>query len=166
MDTLDVIRSQYKASLEMLNQAILKCPESIWDDPVDKTKFWRIAYHTLFYVHLYLQGSEQEFVPWEKHCKDYQYLGTISWDSNRQPKIGEPFTKGDLLDYLDLCLQQVDEKTQKLILDAESGFAWLPFNKLELQIYNIRHIQQHTGELMERLGSRAAIDLDWIGMKY
>ncbi|MEW6285814.1 MAG: hypothetical protein AB1509_06275 [Chloroflexota bacterium] len=24
-------------------------------------------------------------------------------------------------------------------------------NKLELQIYNIRHIQQHTGELYERL---------------
>ncbi len=166
MEPLDVIRSQYKASLEMLKQAIIKCPESIWDDPVDKTKFWRIAYHALFYVHLYLQSSEQEFIPWEKHRKDHQFLGTISWDSNRQPEIGEPFTKVDLLDYLDLCLQQVDEKTEKLILEAESGFTWLPFNKFELQIYTLRHTQQHTGELMERLGSRAAIDLDWIGMKY
>ena len=37
--------------------------------------------------------------------------------------------------------------------------------KLELQIYNLRHLQQHTGELMERLGSRAGIDVDWVGMK-
>jgi len=27
-----------------------------------------------------------------------------------------------------------------------SGFDWLPFDKLELQFYNIRHIMQHTGE--------------------
>jgi len=50
-------------------------------------------------------------------------------------------------------------------LEAESGFYWLPFNKLELQFYNIRHIQQHTGELYERLGTRANIELDWVGMQ-
>jgi hypothetical protein len=49
--------------------------------------------------------------------------------------------------------------------EAESGFYWLPMNKLELQIYNIRHLQQHTGELMERLGSRAGVEVDWVGMK-
>jgi hypothetical protein len=65
-----------------------------------------------------------------------------------------------------VCQQQVDEKMRQLELDAESGFSWLPFSKLELQLYNIRHIQQHTGELMERLGTCANIDIDWIGMKH
>ena len=106
---------------------------------------WHIAYHVLFYTHLYLQGSEQEFLPWAKHRKDYQSF---------QPEIREPFTKEDILAYLDVCQQQVDEKARQLTLDAESGFSWLPFGKLELQLYNIRHIQQHTGELMERLGTR------------
>jgi hypothetical protein len=52
-----------------------------------------------------------------------------------------------------------------LDLEAESGFNWLPFDKLELQIYNIRHIQQHTGELYERLGTSGSIELSWVGMK-
>jgi len=40
---------------------------------------------------------------------------------------------------------------------------WLSFGKLELQLYNLRHLGQHTGELMERLGTRAALDVDWVG---
>ena len=49
-------------------------------------------------------------------------------------------------------------------LEAESGFDWLAFNKLELQFYNIRHLQQHVGELCERLGM-GKVDVDWVGMK-
>jgi hypothetical protein len=52
-----------------------------------------------------------------------------------------------------------------LDLKAESGFYWLPFDKLELQFYNIRHVQQHTGELCERLGARGDLQVDWVGMK-
>ncbi len=44
----------------------------------------------------------------------------------------------------------------------ESGFFWLPFGKLELQFYNIRHLQHHTGELFERLGA-VGVTLDWVG---
>jgi hypothetical protein len=54
----------------------------------------------------------------------------------------------------------------QLDLAAESGFYWLPFDKAELQIYNIRHLQQDAGELMERLGSRAGLDVEWVGMKH
>jgi hypothetical protein len=48
-------------------------------------------------------------------------------------------------------------------LESESGFDWYPVNKLELQFINIRHIQQHTGELFETLGTRENIELDWMG---
>ncbi len=118
----------------MLKQAIAKCPESIWDDPGDKTSFWRIAYHALFYAHLYLQRTEQEFRPWVKHREDYQFLGPLPWPPHRRPVIGEPFTQEDLLAYVDVCQQQVDEKTRQLEPDADSGFAWLHCGKLELQL--------------------------------
>jgi hypothetical protein len=36
---------------------------------------------------------------------------------------------------------------------------------LELQIYSIRHIMQHAGELMERLGARTDVEIDWVGRK-
>ena len=48
-------------------------------------------------------------------------------------------------------------------LDADSGFHWYPVNKLELQFINIRHIQQHTGELYETLGIREGAELRWVG---
>lgn len=163
MDTQPILRSQYLAALEMLKQTILKCPDTIWDDPTDKTKFWHIAYHALFYTHLYLQDSEQEFRAWSRHREDYQFMGRIPWPPHNLPAIGEPYTQADVLAYLEICQQQVDEKTMQLKPDAPSGFYWLPFSKLELQIYSIRHLQQHTGELMERLGTRANLELDWVG---
>jgi hypothetical protein len=68
-----------------------------------------------------------------------------------------------VLEYLAFCQQQVLDRAPATNLDAASGFDWLPFNKLELQMYNIRHLQQHAGELMERLGSRAGMEIDWVG---
>jgi hypothetical protein len=157
------ISSQYHATLEMLKQAIVQCPHEMWDDPAQKNRFWHIAYHALFYTHLYLQHEEADFVPWEKQQDAYCSLGS---DPARpeEPETGTPYEKGDLLDYLAFCRNVVDDLVPALDLDAESGFRWIPFNKLELQFYNIRHVQQHTGELCERLGVQAGIDVQWVGM--
>jgi hypothetical protein len=154
MDYRQIIRSQFLATLEMLKQAIEKCPDALWDDPADKNRFWHVAYHALFYTHLYLQPTEQGFKPWAKQRKAHD----LSQEA-------EPYSRGEVLEYLAFCQQQVIEQVPQLNLEAESGFYWLSFNKAELQIYNIRHLQQHAGELMERLGSRAGLDVDWVGMK-
>jgi hypothetical protein len=164
MDLSKAIRSQYLSALEMLKQTIVECPESIWNDPSDKTKFWHIAYHALFYTHLYLQENEQAFTPWSKHRQEYQYIGQLPWPPHSAPQIGEPYDRETVLEYLAFCQQQVTERVPQLDLEATSGFDWLPFGKLELQFYTIRHIQQHTGELMERLGTRAKLELGWVGM--
>ena len=162
MNLPEVIISQYLASLAMLEQAIAKCPQSIWNDPGSKEKFWHIAYHTLFYTHLYLQDSPETFTPWLKHRQEYQYLGQVPWSPHAPPQIGEPYDRDDLLEYLAFCQRQVAERVPQLNLEAASGFDWLAFSKLELQIYTIRHIQQHTGELMERLGTQADVNIDWV----
>ena len=148
MDIKQVIQSQYHAALGMLEQAIEKCPESVWYDPNVKFRIWSKAYHTIFYVHLYLQNAEKDFKVWEKH---------------HDPDGDEPFTKGEVLEYLDFARKQVMERVPVTDLDAESGFHWYPVNKLELHFINIRHIQQHAGELYETLGTREQIELDWIG---
>lgn len=150
----------------MLKQTISKCPASIWSSPNDKTKFWHVAYHALFYTHLYLQDSLQTFIPWNKHRDEYQFIGQVPWPPHSPPKIGEPYEKEDLLDFLAFCQHHVVERVPQLNLEAPSGFEWLPCGKFELQIYNIRHLQQHTGELMERLGTRVDVELNWIGMKH
>ncbi|KPJ52053.1 hypothetical protein AMJ39_08795 [candidate division TA06 bacterium DG_24] len=45
-----------------------------------------------------------------------------------------------------------------------SGFPWLPFNRFELHLYNIRHIQHHAGQLIERLRSQGVTDFEWVGI--
>ena len=159
----EAIISQYLSVLEMLEQTIVKCPDAIWNNSGDKTRFWHIAYHVLFYAHLYLQDSEQTFTAWTRHRDEYQFIGQVPWPPHAQPKIGEPYDRETVLEYLAFCRQQVVERVTHLDLDAASGFPWLPFSKLELQIYNIRHLQQHTGELMERVGTRAGLEIDWVG---
>lgn len=63
MDATPLLQSQYLAALAMLEEAVQKCPAPIWDDTQDKNCFWRVAFHTLFYTHLYLQPDEAAYRP-------------------------------------------------------------------------------------------------------
>ena len=82
-----------------------------------------------------------------------------------KPEIGEPYSKEEILEYLDVCKKEAEEKVSAMDLNAESGFYWLPFKKLELQFYNIRHIQHHTGALIDRLRTKENIGVGWVAMK-
>jgi hypothetical protein len=77
-----------------------------------------------------------------------------------------PYSKAELLEYLTDVQGQVAETVALLDLVGKSGFRWLPYSKLELQFYNIRHLQQHTGELCEKQGEVANIDVEWNGTSY
>jgi hypothetical protein len=148
MDIKAILQSQYLASLAMLKEAIFKCPPQVWDVPEDTFKFWSKAYHTVFYAHLYLQQAEKDFVEWEKH---------------HDPDGDIPFTKDEVLEYLALAEQEVRRCVPVSELEADSGFHWYPVNKLEMHLINIRHIQQHAGEMYECLGMRENIELHWVG---
>jgi hypothetical protein len=155
MNANEAILSQYLAALEMLKQAVSQCPPLRWNDPSDKNKSWHIAYHALFFTHLYAQVSIDEFKSWAHHRPDAESLGK---------PLDPPYTPVEVLAYLDFCAQDLQAKLPLTNLEAESsGFHWLPFGKLELQIYNIRHLQHHAAELMERLGEQEGIELPWIG---
>ena len=71
--------------------------------------------------------------------------------------------KEDVLEYVDICRAEVDARTPTLDLAVASGFEWLPFDKLELQLYSLRHLTMHLGELADRLGNQG-IDVAWWAM--
>ena len=58
------LKSQYRASLAMLREAIEKCPDTLWARESDLNKTWQVAYHALYFVHLYAQPTLEDFVPW------------------------------------------------------------------------------------------------------
>jgi hypothetical protein len=73
----------------------------------------------------------------------------------------EALYEGHVLEYLEHCRSHIELSVPSLSLEAQSGFHWLPFNKLELQFYNIRHVQHHTGQLADRLRTAANLGVDW-----
>ena len=158
METPAILISQYLASLEMLKQTITQCPESIWNAQADRNKFWHTAYHALFFTHLYVSDSEETFSPWIKHRAGYEDFEGL--------KDFVPYEKETILEYLSFCQHEVAGRLPRMHLDEQEGFGDRTMSKFELQIYSIRHIMQHAGELMERLGSRTGAEIDWVGWKH
>jgi hypothetical protein len=160
MDIKPAIIDQYGAALEMLRLAIVQFPGARWNDPHNRKKFWQVAYHALFYTHLYLHDGLNNFKAWDKHRSEIHRLGSAP----AQAEVVEPYSREEVLEFFEVCRQMVTDKVTAHDLEAPSGFEWLPFSKLELQLYNIRHIQHHTAELIEWLGANENIDVDWVGM--
>lgn len=164
MNIQEVFISQYAAGFAMLKNAVSACDKELWDSERDKNRFWRIAYHALFYTDLYLSIDEKHFAPWTHHHDDYQILGdNTPWPPHHAVKIGTPYTPNDVLAYCARLQNTLAERINALDFKAPSGFFWLPFNKLELQIYNIRHLQHHAGQLIDRLRERQGAGIEWIG---
>ena len=59
----DVLRRQFGAAIAMLENAIRACPDQLWSDRERQPEFWYLAYHTLFFLDLYLSDATKEFAP-------------------------------------------------------------------------------------------------------
>lgn len=156
MDIVSILISQYLASLEMLRQTIVACPEDMWNAPDDRNKFWQTAFHALYFTHEYLwENTPGDFVFWEKHRP-----GIEDFDPSHEVA---PYDKEAILEYLAFYQREVVDKVPKMDLAAMEKSGDRSYTMLELQIYTIRHIMQHTGELLERLSGRTAKEIDWVG---
>jgi len=157
-----VVASQIRASLAMLRAAIDACPESLWDRVDDRNRFWAIAYHAVFYAHLYLSPSEQEFGPFERAVDGRDGFGRTDLGDWSKLDASDVYSREDVLAYCD----HVDGLVAKLVastpFDAPSGFHWLPFTKGEAHLYNLRHIQHHAGQLADRLRRDAGLGTKWV----
>jgi len=151
------LKSQYHASLSMLRTAIRRCPDNLWTSRGGHAnQFWRIAYHTLYYTHLYLQANNRIFSPWEHHQPGIHHMDKPMRGSRR------PYTKAEVLAYWSLCRSMVDDAVDALDLtNPQSGFSWYKVPKMEHQIVNIRHIQYHQAQLADRLRVATGAGVGW-----
>jgi DinB superfamily len=165
VDVQSALRSQYHAALRTLHEAIEKCPDGMWSDTGDgSAPFWRVAYHTLYFAHLYLQPNQEAFRPWARHREEAQYISSLPREPHRPPRACEPYTREELLQYCDECDAMIDRGVDALDLSApQCGFPWYKMPTLEHQIVNIRHIQHHAAILSARLRRSAGIAINWVG---
>ncbi len=63
MNVQAALKGQYHAAMSMLRETIEKCPDEMWAGGDYAVPFWHVAYHTLFFTHLYLMPDEKAFQP-------------------------------------------------------------------------------------------------------
>jgi hypothetical protein len=162
-----ILKSQYHAALAMLRDAVEQCPDDLWTAPGHVSAFWQVAYHTIFFTHLYLHRDDKSFEPWPGHQRNVQQQDGLTRPpdpASTLPVLPNPYTKAEVLAYWQVCDDFVDAAVDALDLVApECGFWWYKVSKLEHQLINLRHAQHHAAQLADRL--RAATDqhVKWVG---
>jgi len=161
------LKGQYHASLEMVREAIEKCPDELWLDAGPKNAFWQAAYHALFFAHLYMGQDAEVFVPWAEHQRDNQNEDGIAGEPDPKsalPLLPNPYTKDQALRYWAIVDGMVDRTVDALDLRRDdSGFSWYTMSKVEHQILSVRHIQHHAAQLADRLRAARGVGIRWVG---
>jgi len=136
------IWSQFGAAIDMLANAIEACPESLWGDRSQKPEYWYVAFHTLFYLDLYLSESEVGFRPPAPFTLDEM--------DERGLMPDRVYTKEELERYLEHGRRKCQETIAGMTTERASrrcGFSWLDLSVGDMLLYNMRHVQHHAGQL-------------------
>ena len=165
---------QFGAAIDMLDNALLACPASLWQErlwstpppaefPPQFAEFWYVAFHALVWLDLYLSGApEEEFAPPAPFTQ-----GMID---SPEALPERPYTREELRAYLSSTRQKCRARILALTDEQARRPVEYPWSQgqsigfLELQLYNLRHIQEHAAQLSLFLGqhSIAGEALDWV----
>ncbi|TMQ61992.1 MAG: DinB family protein [Candidatus Eisenbacteria bacterium] len=58
-----ILWQQFGAAIDMLENALLACPEELWNDRSRRPEYWYVVFHTLFFLDFYLSDSPEGFTP-------------------------------------------------------------------------------------------------------
>jgi hypothetical protein len=141
----------------MLENALLACPDELWGDRSRRPEFWYLAYHTLFFLDLYLSGSVEGFAPPAPF--------TLDEIDARGILPERVYTKDELQSYLEHGRQKCRATIEALTEEKarrRCEFSWGEVSFAELILYNMRHVQHHAAQL--NLILRQTIDSapDWV----
>jgi len=135
------VASQFEAALAMLKQCVTACPSEYWEGKIANDTFRYVAYHTLFFAEFYLSTSDAEFKLHHFHDRGGDERG-----KQASPGLSQP----DTLEYARLVHQKLrDALAAETVqsLAGPSGIARRKCSRAELHIYNLRHVQHHTGAM-------------------
>jgi hypothetical protein len=148
---------QFGASLDMLERAIVACPEALWLDDGSTTPYWYLVFHTLFWTDLYLSGAVEGFRPPPPFgLEELDPRGVM-------PERG--YGQDELLTYLAACRTKLAETLAGLDEAAarrRHTFRWGEVSFEELLLYTMRHVQHHVGQLNLLLRQRQDATPGWV----
>lgn len=165
---------QFGAAIDMLDNAVAACPHALWSAriwplPADHeqdpraAQFWYLVYHCLLWLDLYLTAvPEAQFAPPAPFTRA---------EIDQQESLPEqPYTQEELRGYLAYARQKAHDALTALTEEQAQRPYYFPWDEehaisyVELQLYNMRHVQEHAAQLSLFLGQHAIPDdaLDWV----
>ena len=143
---------QFKVAIDALGNALRDCPDELWTarlwaDAPDQWvaagfgSFWYLGYHTLFWVDLYLTGAEEGFMPPAP-------FDLVEMAANET--LPRTYSRAELLAYLADCRQRCQTIIEGLSAEQAARLCRFPWGELsfaELQLYSMRHVQEHAAQL-------------------
>jgi hypothetical protein len=158
---------QFGAAIDMLGDVLRDCPDELWeknlweDEPnqwvaAGFSAFWYLCYHTLFWLDLYLTGAEEGFAP----PAPFELV-----EMEADEVLPRTYTREELLRYLEYCRRRCQETISALSTEQAHRLCRFPWGELpfaELQLYNLRHVQEHAAQLRMFLGQQAGKSTQWV----
>lgn len=156
----EMLWRQFAATLDSFGAALRNCPDELWEtrlwqDEPDQwvaagfSAYWYLCYHTLFWLDLYLTGTEEGFVSPEP-------FDLVEMEANEI--LPRTYTREELLVYLETCRQKYQDTISALSIEQAYQVCRFPWGELpfaELLLYTMRHVQEHAAQLHLFLGPRA-----------
>lgn len=150
----ETLWKQFGASMDMLENAVVACPDTFWD--TDK-KVWYNAFHCIFWLDYFLTLEPAKYSPPESFgLTEFGPPGTMP---------DRVYSKVELLAYLQACR----EKCRMLIAeltDEVAGKRWVneyrDYAVFEILLYNMRHVQHHAAQLNLLLRQGVDHAPDWV----
>jgi hypothetical protein len=155
---------QFGAAIDSLDEMIHTCPddlwhERLWNTPAERpeySQFWYRVYHALFWLDLYLTGAEEGFAPPAP-------FALIEMEEDDLPE--RAYTKAELLAYVKVCRRRCKATIEALTDETAQRrcrFSWGEVSFVELQLYNMRHVQEIAAQLSLLLGQKGVPVRDWV----
>jgi hypothetical protein len=133
---------QLGGAIDMLENAIHACPDDLWTRQTPEPQYWYLAFHTLFFLDLYLSDATGGFAPPAPFT-----LSEIDPDGVL-PDGG--YTKAELLAYLGHGRTKARARVAALTPEnahKSCEYGWITLTVFEALLYNLRHVQHHTAQL-------------------
>lgn len=159
----EALWQQVAGALAMLDNAVVACPDQLWpaplwrvapesEAPADASEFRVLAVHSLRWMERYLAAiPESEFA-------SLPHTSAVTPD--------KPAVRSTLASLREHSQDTLTRLTNDELHRPITHYPWITaqLSYVELQIYNLRHLQEHAAQLCLFLGQHGVPDeaLDWV----
>jgi len=121
---------------------MIACRDELWSDQKQNPQYWCLVYHTLFWLDFYLTELPDDFIPPKPFT-----LSELDPEGLLPERI---YTKSELLKYLEHGRRKYKQTIENLTDEKANKpymFGSVKMKFGELLLYNLRHVQHHSGQL-------------------